>query len=113
MAAEKWLNVRVTVELADAVHREARALKLSDSAYLRMLIEIGRDRTFLQHAISELLSPEVREALWTVLGISTEVRELQRSQFIGNGKDAELREAQGRIVEGIQRWKGRLRVGEK
>ena len=108
--ADKWLTIRVTAELEDTIHREAQALRLKDSAYVRMLIELGRDRAFLQHVVNELHSEEVREALWFILAAAAETRQLERDRYLSGGKDKELHTLQNIIALGVDKWKTRLRV---
>ena len=57
------LTVRLEAKEFEALSREARAMHLTDSAYVRLLIERGRDRMFLQHVANELKDLRSAEGL--------------------------------------------------
>ncbi len=110
------LTVRLEAKEFEALSREARALHLTDSAYVRLLIERGRDRMFLEHVagqLKDMQSPEMREAIWSTFSMEAETRALVRALTIRTiGADG-LRKEQDAIIPGVERWRAKLKVPER
>jgi hypothetical protein len=116
MARNRWLSVRLDPEDSEAVRREARALHLTDSAYVRLLIQRGRDRMFLQHLANELKdlqAPEMREALYLVLSATAETKALVRASTIKTLGVEAVRHEQNQVVPGVQNWRLKLKVPDR
>lgn len=116
MTRDRPLSVRLDAREFEALSREARALHLTDSAYVRLLIERGRDRMFLEHVAGELKetqAPEAREALFLQLGATAETRRLVRALALRTLGDEEVRKEQDALVPGLERWRVKLKVPER
>ena len=110
------LTVRLEAKEFEVLSREARMMHLTDSAYVRLLIERGRDRMFLQHVASELKdlrSAEAREAQFVELSSVAEIRALVRAMALQTlGYEMAKKEQEG-IIPGVREWRERLKVPEK
>ena len=105
-------TLRLLPEDQKAIKREAEALGMTASAYLRLVLERGRERLDVLHALSAL-SPELREAIWRMVAMEAETRALVRAMAIQQlGEQAARQEQQG-IFPTVQEWRGKLRVQDQ
>lgn len=110
------LTVRLEAKEFEALSREARTMHLTDSAYVRLLIERGRDRMFLQHVANELKdlrTVEAREAQFVALGSVAEIRALVRAMAIQTIGLGTVRKEQEGIIPTVREWRERLKVPER
>ncbi len=105
-------TLRLLPEDQKAIKREAEVLGMTSSAYLRLVLERGRERLDVLHALSAL-SPELREALWRMVAMEAETRALVRALAIQQlGEQAARQEQQG-ILPTVQEWRGKLRIQDQ
>ena len=112
MTRNRSLSVRLDSREFEALNREARALHLTDSAYVRLLLERGRDRMFLQHMANELKglqSPDAHEADFLQLSAVAETRALVRAVALRTLGAEGVRKEQEALVPGLEKWRVRLR----
>ena len=112
MTRNRLMSVRLDSKEFEALNREARALHLTDSAYVRLLLERGRDRMFLQHMASELKglqSPDAHEAAFLQLSAVAETRALVRAVALRTVGAEGVRKEQEALVPGLEKWRARLR----
>ena len=105
-------TLRLLPEDQKAIKREAEALGMTASAYLRLVLDRGRERLDVLHALSAL-SPELREAIWRMVAMEAETRALVRALAIEHlGEEAARQEQQG-ILSTVQEWRTKLRLQEQ
>ena len=112
MARSSRLTVRWDASELAALRREALALRLTESAYVRLLLERGRDRMFLQHMANELKglqSPDAHEADFLQLSAVAETRALVRAVALRTLGAEGVRKEQEALVPGLEKWRVRLR----
>ncbi len=110
------LTVRLEAKEFEVITREARMLHLTDSAYVRLLLERGRDRMFLQHVANELKdtqSPDAREAQLLELTAIAETRALVRALAVRTIGADSVRKEQDQLAPGIQTWRTKLKVPDR
>jgi hypothetical protein len=115
MSRDRALSVRLDSKEFEALSREARALRLTDSAYVRLLLERGRDRMFLQHMANELKglqSHDAHEAAFLQLSAVAETRALVRAVALRTVGAEGVRKEQEALVPGLEKWRARLRGPE-
>lgn len=117
MTVSRWLSIQLEHEEdAQGIRREARALGMSLSAYTRLLIQIGRDKLFTRHLVSELKdfqSPEMREAIFLLLAGVAETRALTRASARKTIGEEAVRREQDQVAPGIQSLRHKLRVADR
>ncbi len=106
------ITFRLTSGEAQALNREAGALGLTTSAYLRFLTARGRERLLLEHALSLANPPESREAHFLELSALAETRALVRALAVRTLGMENVRKEQDAIAPGIQSWRTKLKVPE-
>jgi hypothetical protein len=113
MTRDRSLSVRLDSKEFEALNREARALHLTESAYVRLLLERGRDRMFLQHMANELKglqSSDTNEAAFLQLSAVAETRALVRAVALRTVGAEGVRKEQEALVPGLEKWRARLRA---
>ena len=112
MSRSRSLSLRLGAREFEALRCEARALHLTDSAYVRLLLDRGRDRMFLQHMANELKglqSPDADEADFLQLSAVAETRALVRAVALRTLGAEGVRKEQEALVPGLEKWRVRLR----
>jgi len=105
-------TIRLPPEEQKAIRREAQALGMTTSAYLRMVVDRGRERLDVLHALSAL-SPELREAIWRLYAMEAETRALVRALALKHLGEQIARQEQQGIIQPVQDWKTRLRIQDQ
>lgn len=132
MDTYKSIGVRIKIRDLQKIEAEAKALELTRTAYLRMLIDRGREKIGADFAKSELaklkdemavvaaaleaapqpaaaeLPLEIRELLFLLLSCAVENRAIDRNLMVKAFTQKPLDELQANLGLAMEKWRAKL-----